>query len=53
MELRHRLLQSLFIGWFLILLLRLGYWQIVKAGELRELAVTQYGTSTSMLPEAK
>ena len=48
MELRHRLLQSLFIGWFLILLLRLGYWQIVKAGELRELAVTQYGTSTSI-----
>ncbi|HBC73214.1 MAG: Peptidoglycan glycosyltransferase [Candidatus Amesbacteria bacterium GW2011_GWB1_47_19] len=49
MNWRIRVLQLIFISWTFLILGRLGYWQIVKAADLKSAAVKQYG-ALSVIP---
>lgn len=46
MLIKIRILSFIFIGLFLVLIARLFYWQVLKAGELSDQAKSQYASST-------
>lgn len=48
MNKRIRILQIVFIGWSFLLILRLGYWQILKSSQLRKEAFAQYSSQTTI-----
>jgi cell division protein FtsI/penicillin-binding protein 2 len=48
MPTRIKLLQVFFLLWFFLLVGRLFYWQVVKAQEMSDLALAQYGSSNEL-----
>src|SRR3990167_10656532 len=50
MKWRYRSTFVLFLGLFLIIFLRLFYWQIVRANELSSLGESQYGSQIRIVP---
>lgn len=47
---RFRLILSLILFLFFLVMIRLFYWQIVKAQELSSLGLSQYGATITLLP---
>lgn len=48
MSRRVRTIQIVFLVWMLLIVARLFYWQVVKAGDLQRQAQLQYSTSVSL-----
>lgn len=51
MNWRYRFTFFLFILFFILIILRLGYWQIVRADELSAMGQEQYGSVISLTPQ--
>src|SRR5882724_5725628 len=51
MNWRYRLVLFLFVFFFLAVVMRLGYWQIVRAQELAQMGRAQYGKEIKLTPK--